>query len=142
MQTGSCGFGIWRVAVDFDGTLIHRVRFLKTAEEGAVPVQFTKFLAGRTTSFAPLKSAALAECGPYAKIYRAVTQIPYGETRTYGEIAELCGTHPRVVGSAMARNPTPVIVPCHRVTAANGMGGFSPDIEIKEALLHLEKKHK
>ena len=42
----------------------------------------------------------------------------------------------------MAHNPTPVVVPCHRVVAANGIGGFSPDIGIKELLLTLEKKAK
>lgn len=142
MQIGSCRFGLWRVLVDFDGTLIHRVRFVKSADSGAVPVQFTKFLAGRTKSFVPLKSAALSDDVPYAKIYRAVSEIPYGETRTYGEIAQICNTHARVVGNAMARNPTPLIVPCHRVTAADGIGGFSPDIEIKKALLALEAKQK
>jgi methylated-DNA-[protein]-cysteine S-methyltransferase len=59
---------------------------------------------------------------------------------TYGEIARLAGTGPRVVGQAMARNPTPLVIPCHRVVAAKGIGGFSPSIEIKEALLALEKK--
>jgi methylated-DNA-[protein]-cysteine S-methyltransferase len=76
----------------------------------------------------------------YGRIYRAVREIPYGSTATYGEIARIAGTAPRVVGQAMARNPTPLVIPCHRVIAAKGIGGFSPDIEIKEALLAMEKK--
>ena len=140
MNSGSCSFGLWKVAVDWEGTTVHRVRFLKTAEAGSVPVQFTKFLAGKGTDFSPLMSAAVAGDSVYAKIYRAVSLIPYGETRTYGEVAEAAGTHARVVGNAMSRNPTPLIVPCHRVVGADGLGGFSPDIAIKKELLALEKK--
>ena len=140
MNSGSCSFGLWKVAVDWEGTTVHRVRFLKTAEAGSVPVQFTKFLAGKGTDFSPLMSAAVAGDSVYAKIYRAVSLIPYGETRTYGEVAEAAGTHARVVGNAVSRNPTPLIVPCHRVVGADGLGGFSPDIAIKKELLALEKK--
>lgn len=142
MQSGSCRFLLWRVAVDFDGTVVHRVRFLRSAPEGAVPVQFTRFLAGKGQSFAPLVSSAVEGDSVYAAVYREVLKIPYGETRTYGEVAKACGTHARVVGNAMARNPTPLIVPCHRVTAANGVGGFSPDLEIKLALLDMEGRGK
>ena len=140
MNSGSCSFGLWKVAVDWEGTTVHRVRFLKTTEAGSVPVQFTKFLAGKGTDFSPLMSAAVAGDSVYARIYRAVSLIPYGETRTYGEVAEAAGTHARVVGNAMSRNPTPLIVPCHRVVGADGLGGFSPDIAIKKELLALEKK--
>ena len=140
MNSGSCSFGLWKVAVDWEGTTVHRVRFLKTTEAGSVPVQFTKFLAGKGTDFSPLRSAAVTGDSVYARIYRAVSLIPYGETRTYGEVAEAAGTHARVVGNAMSRNPTPLIVPCHRVVGADGLGGFSPDIEIKKELLALEKK--
>ncbi|MBO5119588.1 MGMT family protein [Methanocorpusculum sp.] len=140
MNSGSCSFGLWKVAVDWEGTTVHRVRFLKTAEAGSVPVQFTKFLAGKGTDFSPLMSAAVAGDSVYTRIYRAVSLIPYGETRTYGEVAEAAGTHARVVGNAMSRNPTPLIVPCHRVVSADGLGGFSPDIAIKKELLALEKK--
>ncbi len=58
----------------------------------------------------------------------------------YGEIAAQVGTSPRAVGRAMARNPTPLVVPCHRIVAANGIGGFSPALEIKELLLVQERK--
>ena len=140
MRQGACSFGLWKVAVDYDGMVIHRVRFVRTAPDGPVPIEFTRFLAGKGTGFAPLTSAALIGDGTYAEIYRTVSKIPYGETRSYGEIAEATKTHPRVVGNAMARNPTPLIVPCHRVIAADGsLGGFSPDLEIKKSLLQLEK---
>ena len=142
MQQGACKFGLWKVAVDYDDLTVHRVRFVRFAPEGQVPIQFTRFLAGKCRDLSPLTSSALSGEGPYAKIYLAVSGIPYGETRSYTEIAESAGTHPRVVGNAMARNPTPLIVPCHRVIASSGdLGGFSPDIEIKKALLQMEKKY-
>lgn len=143
MKSGSCRFGLWRVAVDFSGNTVFRVRFVRSAPEGAVPVQFTRYLAGKSADFSPLVSIAAADDAlPYAEIYRAVLRIPYGETRTYGDIAKECDTHARVVGNAMARNPTPLIVPCHRVVAAKGIGGFSPDVEIKRALIEMEKRGK
>lgn len=140
MKSGSCSFNLWKVAVDYDNNVIHRVRFQRTADAAPVPVQFTRFLAGKGTDFSPLVSVATEGDSVYARIYRAVAEIPYGETRTYAEVARTANTHPRVVGNAMARNPTPLIVPCHRVVAANGIGGFSPDVEIKVFLLALEKR--
>ena len=77
-----------------------------------------------------------------ARIYRAVREVPYGSTATYGQIAAQVGTSPRAVGRAMAHNPTPLVVPCHRIVAANGIGGFTPHLEIKELLLALERKGK
>jgi len=88
----------------------------------------------------PLESIAVNDDTVYGRIYRDVQQVPYGSMSTYGQVAERVGTSPRVVGQAMARNPTPLIIPCHRITAAHGIGGFSPSIEIKEALLAMEKK--
>lgn len=139
MKSGCCKFGLWKVAVEYDDTMVYRVRFLRSADEGPVPVQFTRYLAGKSADFAPLKSVALID-GPYSEIYQEVLKVPYGKTATYSEIAERCGTHARVVGNAMARNPTPLIIPCHRIISTDGIGGFSPDIEIKRDLLTMEKK--
>ena len=140
MQTGSCKFGLWRLIVSWDKTIVHQVQFVRTAPAGDVPVQFTRYLAGRSDSFAPFTSAAAAGTTTYARIYRAVAEIPYGETRTYRDAAD---THPRVVGNAMAHNPTALLIPCHRVVAADGsLGGFTPDILIKKELLKLEAEHK
>lgn len=141
MQTGSCTFGLWRLTVSWEGSTVHQVRFGRTGPAGPVPIAFTKFLAGKTCSFSPLVSSALEGDSAYAKVYAAVSEIPYGETRTYGEIAESVNTHPRVVGNAMARNPTALIIPCHRVVASDGsIGGFTPDPSIKAELLLLEKR--
>ena len=75
------------------------------------------------------------------KVWMELTRIPFGETRSYGEIADALG-HPgaaRAVGSANARNVLPVVVPCHRVIAADGtLGGFNGGLHLKERLLEHE----
>jgi methylated-DNA-[protein]-cysteine S-methyltransferase len=137
---GSCRFGLWFVRVWWKGTTVHRVRFATTGIEGEVPDMIRKFCAGQVVSLSQLDSIALHDDTIYSRIYRAVQKVPYGSTRTYGDIADSLGTAPRVVGQAMAKNPTPLVVPCHRILAAHGIGGFSPSVEIKEALLAMEKK--
>ncbi|HVZ12831.1 MAG TPA: methylated-DNA--[protein]-cysteine S-methyltransferase [Bauldia sp.] len=79
-----------------------------------------------------------------ARVYAAARAIPPGETRTYGEVAEAIGdrTAARAVGAALGANPFPVIVPCHRVLAANGRsGGFSArgGVATKMRLLAIEQ---
>ncbi len=140
LRTGACRFGLWWVHVDWSEDRIHRVSFAKTGEEGPVPPALRSYCAGILRETPSLKSVATEDDAPYAAVYRAVCRIPYGETATYGEIAGECGTSPRAVGMAMKRNPTPLIVPCHRVVAKNGPGGFTPDISIKCALLAMEQK--
>lgn len=139
---GSCRLGLWHVHVWWAGNTVHRVRFSTTGLSGPVPNSIRRFCAGYREDFSGLDTIACEGDTPSARIYRAVREIPYGSTATYGEIASRVGTSPRAVGRAMAHNPTPVVVPCHRVVAANGIGGFSPDIGIKELLLTLEKKAK
>ena len=77
------------------------------------------------------------------QVYAATREIPPGSTATYGEIARAIGSPDgaRDVGAALARNPTPIIVPCHRVLAANGaLHGFSAPggLETKRKMLELE----
>ena len=74
-------------------------------------------------------------------VWHAMAAIPYGEVRSYGEIARAIGSAARAVGGACAANPLPVLIPCHRVVAANGaMGGYSggEGLATKGALLRLE----
>jgi O-6-methylguanine DNA methyltransferase len=77
------------------------------------------------------------------KVWRILLDIPYGQTRSYGEIAKLVGqpNSSRAVGGACGANHLPIIVPCHRVKAANGgLCGFSSGVELKERLLQLESQ--
>ncbi len=72
--------------------------------------------------------------------YDILTAIPYGETREYGEIARQMGVPAQAVGQACGRNPIPIMIPCHRVLGAAGLGGFSAKggVETKVMLLRLE----
>lgn len=70
----------------------------------------------------------------------AMSAIPYGETRTYGDLAKVLGVPAQVVGQACGANPLAILIPCHRVLGAQGLGGYSGagGIETKVALLKLE----
>jgi methylated-DNA-[protein]-cysteine S-methyltransferase len=143
VTVGAVKFGLWSVEVAWEGNRVYRVRFSRSAEPGPVPPAVQQYVSGRgTADLLALTHPVLEEEGIFSAIYRAVRAIPYGETRTYGEIARAAGTGPRVVGNAMARNPVPLIIPCHRVVGARGLGGFTPSLEIKKELLAMEQKAK
>ena len=78
------------------------------------------------------------------KVWSALARIPYGETRSYQDIARAIG-HPkafRAVGNANGNNPIPLIIPCHRVIESNGgLGGFGHGLKVKKELLDFEKTH-
>ena len=75
------------------------------------------------------------------QVWQITSLIPYGETRSYAWVAEQIGNPRavRAVGQALARNPLPIIIPCHRVLNSNGkLGGYSEGVEWKRYLLNLE----
>ena len=74
------------------------------------------------------------------EVWAELSRIPYGETISYGELARRVGrpSAPRAVGQANGRNPIPIIVPCHRVLAGNGIGGYGGGLKVKRALLAVE----
>jgi methylated-DNA-[protein]-cysteine S-methyltransferase len=101
--------------------------------------EMEKYFAGRLLAFeTPMN---LRGTSFQRRVWQELTGIPFGATRTYGEIAESIG-HPaacRAVGSANGRNNLPVFVPCHRVLAAGGkLGGFTGGIGLKKRLLDHE----
>lgn len=78
-------------------------------------------------------------------VWEALLTIPYGETRTYGQIAQALGNPnaSRAVGMACNRNPIMIAVPCHRVIGADGtLTGYAPGTELKEIILNLEQNMK
>lgn len=78
-------------------------------------------------------------------VWKALEQIPYGETRTYKEIADAVGNPKasRAVGMANHRNPIPIIIPCHRVIGSNNkLVGYGLGLDMKQYLLELEKEYK
>lgn len=101
-------------------------------------VQLDEYFAGRRHAFdLPLAGATT----PYQeRVRRAMLAIPYGQTRSYGELAHRAGGGPRAIGQACGANPLPILVPCHRVVAAHGLGGYSggAGLATKRMLLELE----
>ncbi len=80
---------------------------------------------------------------PYRRrIWQALCAIPAGETRTYGQLAAQAGGSARSVGMAMATNPIPIVIPCHRVVGSTGPGGYSggDGLPTKQFLLALERR--
>lgn len=97
------------------------------------------FLGERTEFNLPLK---LVGTQFQLKVWRELQKVPYGETRTYGEIAELIGNPKasRAVGCANNKNPIPIIVPCHRIISSDGsLSGYAGGTALKLSLLNLEK---
>ena len=100
--------------------------------------QLQAFFDGRLDTFdLPLDPGGTAF---QRRVYASMQAIPRGETRTYGDIARALDVMPQPVGQACGSNRIPIIIPCHRVVASDGLGGFSaPEgIEMKVKLLRLE----
>ncbi len=105
--------------------------------------QLTQYFAGELKTFSvPLDFAGTDF---QKKVWTALTTIPFGETRSYGEIAQQIGSPKavRAVGAANGRNPISIIAPCHRVIGANGkLTGFAGGLKAKAFLLGIESDGK
>lgn len=122
-----------------------RVRLGPLVEDAAHPIlveterQLRAYFAGTLTAFTvPLDFHGTAF---QKQVWAALLAIPYGETRSYAEIARAIGrpTAFRAVGAANGRNPISIIAPCHRVIGTNGaLTGFAGGLEAKELLLGIE----
>lgn len=104
-------------------------------------LQLTEYFEGTRTEFdLPLASEGSEF---QKKVWAELQRVPYGETATYGAIAQRLGYEPvisRAVGVANASNPLPIVVPCHRVIGSDGkLTGYAGGIERKQALLELEQ---
>jgi methylated-DNA-[protein]-cysteine S-methyltransferase len=122
-----------------------RVRLGATEEDGGHPIlveaekQLREYFAGDRRSF----SVKLSVVGTdfQKKVWRALLDIPYGQTRSYQELAERIGAPKaaRAVGAANGKNPISIIAPCHRVIGSSGqLTGFAGGLAVKKALLQLE----
>lgn len=114
-----------------DGEALAEIRFLEScaAQPPVTPLageaarQLAAYLADASFVFTlPLQVAGTSF---RQQVWQQIAAIPCGETRTYGQLAAALGSAPRAVGGACGDNPFPVVVPCHRVVAAAGIGGFA-----------------
>jgi methylated-DNA-[protein]-cysteine S-methyltransferase len=142
---------IGRLVLECDGdTLIglwlpNESRHTRNDAVGEVPTvlketatQLDEYFAGERTDFdVPME---LDGTDFQREVWAELSRIPYGKTISYGELARRVGrpNGPRAVGQANGRNPIPVIVPCHRVLASNGIGGYGGGLKVKRELLALE----
>jgi len=113
---------------------------LDLARKGAT--QLHEYLAGERSRFdLPIDLDSIPGLTPFRRsVLKALLRIPYGATVSYGEIAAQVGSRSaRAVGQAVGWNPLPILIPCHRVIAANGgVGGYSGGLHRKELLLAIE----
>jgi len=74
------------------------------------------------------------------RVWAVMAEIPYGQTRTYGDVAQELASAPRAVGGACGANPIPILIPCHRILGISGLGGYSGlgGLDTKAELLRLE----
>ncbi len=100
--------------------------------------QLTEYFNGdRTTFDLPLEITGT----PFQqRVLKELAKVPFGQTVTYGELAARAGNPraSRAVGGVMRRNPLPIVIPCHRVLACNGPGGFTGGLDLKKMLLGIE----
>ncbi|MCD2316671.1 methylated-DNA--[protein]-cysteine S-methyltransferase [Sphingomonas sp. IC-11] len=133
-------------AILWDDDAAMRARYAPRRADPSHPViaatvrQLDEYFAGRRTTF----DLPLDPVGTQFQrdVWRALLTIPYGETRSYADIARAIGrpTATRAVGAANGRNPIPIVTPCHRVIGSNGtLTGFGGGLPNKQLLLALER---
>ncbi len=130
-EAGICG-------IDF-GEVRREGLLRPSALTNATATQLQEYFAGKRRVFEIPLSPHGTEF--QLRVWKALQTIPYGQTRTYAEIAELAGSPKgfRAVGMANNKNPLPIVVPCHRVIGADGkLVGYAGGLKIKKYLLELE----
>ena len=128
------------------------IDFLPVSEEAKAPehafaqqvcLELMRYLEDPTHAFSiPIDASGTPH---QKKVWQALLEIPAGQTKRYGEIAEELGSGAQAVGQACGANPIPVVIPCHRVLGKSGMGGFmkhgsGAPLDIKRWLLAHERR--
>lgn len=145
MSTRAIKTPIGPLTLEADENAVTAIRFSAGGAQDASPLldaaeaQLREYFAGARRTFdLPLAPHGTAF---QQRVWTASRTIPYGETRTYGELAAAIDSPnaSRAVGMANHRNPIPIIIPCHRVIGANGtLTGYAGGLEVKRKLLALE----
>jgi methylated-DNA-[protein]-cysteine S-methyltransferase len=135
---------VGQLTIDEEDDAIVAIRWADEPASNGSPLlaeaarQLDAYFAGQLSHF----DLPLAPAGSSfeARVWSAMQLIPYGETRSYGDLASVIGSAPRPVGRACGRNPIPIVIPCHRVLARGGLGGYSGSggLVTKQRLLAIE----
>jgi len=132
-----------------DASLVYEIKLVKSIEKKEesslskfVFKELCEYLKGARKTFT--FKHKIEATGFTKNVLDFVQTIPYGETKTYRDVAEAIGKPRsyRAVGNALNKNPLLIVVPCHRVTSKTGLGGYKYGSEIKRTLLELEGKYK
>lgn len=130
------------ITLQLKGGVCHAIR-LEADDAPVCPKQhpvaqwLNSYFAGCGDAMLPLMATAHT---PFQyRLRHALLEIPMGHTLTYGELAKVLNSGPRAVGQALGANPLPILIPCHRIVAAQGLGGFSCGLEWKKRLLVFER---
>ena len=146
MNTLSFKSSIGWIAISEENNLITSIKFGKKKNRGKSQVltklkkQILEFIIGKRTQFSiklHLEGSILQK-----KIWKQLSKIDYGTTKTYGDIARILQTSPRYVGNVCGQNNHLIVIPCHRVIRSDGtLGGFSGlgGIKLKQKILNIEK---
>jgi len=105
------------------------------AADDPIRVWLDAFFSGQDR---PLPPIAWPRTPFQKKMRTGVLAIPRGTTVSYGQLATRLGTAPRALGQALGANPLPLLIPCHRIIAAHGIGGFACGLDWKQQLLDFE----
>ena len=140
------GWGVGELWLERDRLIEHQLprsrNGLSQPAEHPLGVRFSRYFAGKRVAFDDVELDLGGSTAFQRAVSSALRSIAYGELVTYGELAALAGFPgaQRAVGTFCAQNRFPIVVPCHRVVAAAGLGGFgSLGSEYKRRLLELEK---
>ncbi len=144
-----CLFGTLTIGYEQDAVTLIRLNAPDKLPHSPAPItdlaaaQLEAYFEGRRTEFDfPIRLTGTA----FQKaVWEELLRIPYGEIRSYGQIASAIGKPkaPRAVGQAANRNPIWIVVPCHRVVGSNAsLTGYAGGLSLKQALLELENSHK
>ncbi len=142
-------FGLIKIVAE-DDAVISIKKVVESCNNGMptsfldeVSKQLNEYFEGRRITFSfPIKMKGTEF---QHKVWNVLRQIPYGETRTYKEVAQMIGNSgaSRAVGMANNKNPIAIVIPCHRVIGSDGkLTGYAGGLEMKARLLALEKEHK
>lgn len=145
------GLGLLAVEASADGVARVRLPGARSADEAAAgderssehaaraALQLVEYVVGEREEFELELDWSQVEATHRRVLETLCAAAPYGATITYGELGRRAGVgDARDVGVLMSRNPLPLVVPCHRVVAADGLGGYGGGLELKQRLLELE----